>query len=89
MKNLHIIDSYKIWSYSKIKLSILISAKNIYNTNKPCELLNRTYHGMYIEWILHNIGYYITKPLCFFKLFKLINLKCKDVDLEEWKNPSR
>ena len=44
----------------------------------PTELLNRTYFSMYVEWWLHNIGYYITKP---FSFLEEINLRCKDVDL--------
>ena len=63
---------------------IATTAKTHYSSDNPCSLLNRTYFDMYIEWILHNIGYYVTKPLCSFKYFKSINLRCKDVDLEEW-----
>lgn len=84
-KNLHIVDSYKIWSYKSMKHIIAITSEIHYNSDGPCSLLNRTYFDMYIEWILHNLGYYVTKPLCYFKFFKSINLRCRDVDLEEWK----
>jgi hypothetical protein len=47
-------------------------------------LLNRSYKSMYIEWWLHNIGYYLTLPLSFIPYFKSINERCRDVDLEEW-----
>lgn len=48
--------------------------------------MNRTFPGMYIEWWLHNLGYYITLP--FAKLSKKIkwyNTRLRDVDLESHK----
>ena len=56
---------------------------SIVNQAVKC-LFQRSIKSMYIEWWLHNIGYYLTKPLCKFDYFKKINLRCKDVDLEEW-----
>ena len=47
-------------------------------------VLNRSFRSMYIEWWLHNIGYYITKPFCHIEAVKKINLRCRDVDLEGW-----
>ena len=50
------------------------------------EDMNRTFPGMYIEWWLHNLGYYITLP--FTKLSKKIkwyNTRLRDVDLESHK----
>lgn len=44
--------------------------------------LNRSYRSMYIEWWLHNIGYYLTLP---FKKLETINIRFKHVDLEEHK----
>lgn len=75
---MHFENSYNIWSIKKMYMMI-----SEYTTN-PKEDMNRTFPGMYIEWWLHNIGYYITKPFCFIKYFNFINLRCKDVDLEEW-----
>jgi hypothetical protein len=40
-----------------------------------------TYLPYIIEWWLHNIGYYLTKPFTFIPALKRINLRCKDVDL--------
>ena len=40
---------------------------------------------MYVEWWLHNVGYYATKPLCNNKKIAKINKRFKDVDLEEIK----
>jgi hypothetical protein len=34
-----------------------------------------------IEWWLHNIGYYLTKPFARIPVLKRINERCKDVDL--------
>ena len=85
MNNLHIFDSYRTWSMRKIKEEIDDYAFGVYGSLEPEKLLNRSYKSMYIEWWLHNIGYYITKPLCFIDLFYFINAKCEDVDLQEWK----
>jgi hypothetical protein len=65
-----------------MKRMIRDTAKRDYNTDDPERLLNRDYTSLYIEWWLHNIGYYLTKGST--KL-KKINLRCKDVDLEELK----
>ena len=48
-------------------------------------LFNRPLFSMYIEWYLHNIGYYLTLPFCFIPWFKKTNERCKHVDLEGWK----
>ena len=87
MNNLHIENSYKIWSINKMFEMIwdaVYSATNLL-TITPQSYLNRTYKSMYIEWWLHNIGYYVTKPFCFIKPIYKINLRCKDVDLNEWR----
>lgn len=86
MKNIHIENSYKIWNLSKMRTLI---TKNCYLTHKDVyadRLLNRSYSSMYIEWWLHNIGYYLTLPLLRFgvELIRDVNLRCRDVDLEEW-----
>lgn len=54
-----------------------------YGDSDAAGVLNRTYRGMYIEWYLHNIGYYLTLPLIKNELIKKLNLRFKDVDLEE------
>ena len=45
--------------------------------------LNRSMKGMYIEWYLHNIGYFITLPFTEYSTILGLNLRFKDVDLEE------
>lgn len=79
MKNIHIQDSYKVWSIAEMKVAIYKALDF-----EPPELaLNRSVYSLYIEWWLHNIGYYLTKPFCRIEAIRLINLRCKDVDLEE------
>ena len=84
MKNLHIENSYNIWNSSKMKRIIDKKCFEEYNSYLPEVYLNRTYRSMYIEWWLHNIGYYVTKPFDHIKKFEKINLRCKDIDIEEW-----
>jgi hypothetical protein len=83
-KNLHIVDSYKVWSIKEMDYVIHLVATVDYKAFDVEELLNRTMRSMYIEWWLHNIGYYLTKPLCHIPFFKALNKRFKDVDLEEW-----
>ena len=84
MKNLHIENSYNIWDTSKMKSIIDKKCYIEYNSYLSELHLNRDYCSMYIEWWLHNIGYYITKPFCFVNCIEKINLRFKDVDINEW-----
>jgi hypothetical protein len=87
-KNLHIVDSYKVWKIYLMKVNILSTACKAYDLFTTAELenlFNRSIKSMYIEWWLHNIGYYLTLPLCHIPYFKALNNRFKDVDLEEWK----
>lgn len=85
MDNIHIVDSYKIWNVKEMRkqIDLHIPNKNI-NAKKE---LNRTYISMYIEWWLHNIGYYISKIFIEYDFWKNINDRCKDVDLDKWDCP--
>ena len=85
IKSIQIKDSYNIWSPAKMKIKIQIEIRDCYLSWAPTDALNRTYKSMYIEWWLHNIGYYLTLPFIRFERLKRINLRCKDVDLEELK----
>lgn len=84
MNNIHIEDSYKIWNTNKMWYAIndYCDEHNIFS---PEYYLNRSFTSMYAEWHLHNIGYYITKPFCCFESIRKINLRCKSVDLNEWR----
>lgn len=84
MKSIQIKDSYKIWRPRRMKAKIQNACWYKYSDSLADRCLNRSYLSMYIEWWLHNIGYYITKPFCFIPFIKKINLRCRDVDLEEW-----
>ena len=83
MKNLHIENSYTYWNPKRMKKKIVRMSYRTYKHVFPEELLNRSYSSMIVEWWLHNIGYYVTLPFCKFEFAKNINLRCKDVDLEE------
>ena len=85
MKNIHVENSYHIWATSDMDYIIRGKCFDKFHSYNPEAMLNRTYRSMHIEWWLHNIGYYLTQPFCHIEFFKNINLRCKDVDLEEWK----
>ena len=76
-------DSYSIWSPKTMKTLIKNAAIDKYGFDNAPDLLNRNYISMYIEWWMHNVGYYITKPFCFNDAIYKINLRFKDVDLVE------
>ena len=87
-KNLHIENSYKVWLPKTMLFKIVLVAVEKYGNwyaNKIELLLNRSIKSLYIEWWAHNIGYYLTLPLCKYPFFKALNKRFKDVDLEEWK----
>ena len=84
MANIHIENSYKIWLTSTMNSFIWEKCYEQFGFRHPQDVLNRSFRSMYIEWWLHNIGYYITKPFCHIEAVKKINLRCKDVDLEAW-----
>lgn len=83
MYSIQIENSYTVWRPSCMKLLIWKATREKYKISFPAALLNRTYRSMYIEWWLHNIGYYITLPFIWVPFINKINLRCKDVDLEE------
>ena len=83
MKSVQIKNSYRIWRPCHMRLHIKFGCKAKYDSYFANEVLHRSYLSMYIEWWLHNIGYYLTKPFCFIGFIKKINLWCRDVDLEE------
>ena len=84
MKNLHIDNSYNIWNPSKMKDVIDNKIKDANLDSDPKKSLNRTYGSMYVEWALHNIGYYVTSPFTKNEKIKHIHERCKHVDLNEW-----
>lgn len=83
-KLIHIQYSYSIWSTTEMRYMIQCESMSKYNTIRADKLLHRSYKSMYVEWWLHNIGYYITRPFCNNQYFKSLNERFKHVDLEEW-----
>lgn len=80
MKSIQIKDSYKIWRPFVMRQLIQNACLAKYDSIFVGDVLNRSYVSMYIEWWLHNIGYYLTRSMA---IFEVINLRFKDVDLEE------
>ena len=85
-KNLHIENSYKIWTPRQMKKKIRQHSLRNYGLLDAEGLLNRDFLSMYVEWWLHNIGYYLTLPLLRFGIewIRDVHRRCRDVDLEEW-----
>lgn len=79
-KSIQIKDSYRIWRPFVMKQHIKKACFDKYGSPFAKAVLHRSYADMYCEWWLHNIGYYLTRNIA---LFDVINLRCKDVDLEE------
>lgn len=80
MKSIQIKNSYKIWRPSVMGCRIVEECRKKYGISYVPDVLHRSYVDMYIEWWLHNIGYYLTRRIA---LFESVNQRCKDVDLEE------
>ena len=69
-KHIQIKNGYKIW-YPSIMAKIIRRRSGVDTDNAP----------LIIEWWLHNIAYWLTKPFTFIPALKRINLRAKDVDL--------
>ena len=82
MKNIHSENSYKIWSQFRMWVKITNISLNRYK-EFPDKILNRSYRSMYIEWYLHNIGYWLTLPFIKNPTVKKLNERFKHLDLEE------
>ena len=59
---LHIENSYSTWLPHTMKKKIQEASKLECGLTNAAFYLNRTYCSMYVEWWLHNIGYYLTLP---------------------------
>ena len=82
-KNLHIEDSYNVFSRKTMVKMIAEKCLETYGTSNAQQVLNRTFKSMCTEWYMHNIGYYLTKPFLFITEFYELNTRCKCVDLNE------
>lgn len=83
MKNLHIENSYRIWRKYDMFVSITNKCKDEYGNYLADKILNRSYFGMYVEWWLHNIGYWATIPFTKIAYMAWLNERFKHLDLEE------
>jgi hypothetical protein len=76
-------NSYRIWLIKQMRICITLESSEKYNQVNADKALNRSWRGMYIEWYLHNIGYYLTLPFIKNNKIKALNERFKHVDLEE------
>ena len=83
MKNIHIENSYKIWSTGHMWSEIIHQCHITYGRLDADKVLNRSYRGMYIEWYLHNIGFWFTYPFTEYDWVAKLNRRFQHVDLEE------
>lgn len=84
MRNIHIPDSYDTWRPRTMRQTInfYLMTKGIM-ADSAC-YLNRKIWTLIVEWWLHNICYYLTKPFCKIAWICKLNYRFRDVDLEEW-----
>jgi hypothetical protein len=78
-------DSYNTWSEKEMHDKVVHECTYRYYTTDVEKTLNRSWKGIYIEWWLHNIGYWFTLPFIKNKEIEALNLRFKHVDLEEHK----
>ena len=83
--SIQIENSYKTWRPWAMKIDMAEVAYDKYQMFDVQLLLRRKLWTLYVEWWLHNIGYWITKPFSGRGWLGTINSRCKDVDLERWK----
>lgn len=83
MKNIHIENSYNIWTPDHMWSTIIHQSQLTYDDLRADVVLNRSYKGMYIEWYLHNIGYWLTLPFIKNSKIQKLNERFKHLDLEE------
>ena len=83
MKNIHIENSYNVWNIQKMKKILTLESYRQYKNCYAENVLSRTYKSLYVEWWLHNIGYYITLPFIKNEKINNLNQRFKHVDLEE------
>lgn len=72
-KHIQIKDSYNVWKQRTMWYLIFDAIGQIVNI--------KHFTAIRIEWWLHNIAYYLTKPFIFIPAMKKLNLRAKDVDL--------
>lgn len=76
-KHVQIKDSYNVWN--KFMMMKLIYAK-VEGIPDP-EWFYKNANSLAIEWWLHNIGYWVTRPFISIPAIGKLNLRFKHVDL--------
>ena len=89
MKVIRIENSYKDWDYRMMWCKITLECYKQFQMCRADRVLHRSYIGMYIEWYLHNIGYWLTLPFIKNEKIKTLNERFKHVDLEEHASDSK
>lgn len=74
-RHIQIKNSYDVWKPTTMQSLIGAECDSYYWV----EIKN--FKSLVVEWWLHNIGYWITKPFNRIPKIKSLNLRCKDVDL--------
>lgn len=83
MKSIQIKDSYDVWLPRDQQWYANQESYLHYAEKNASFVLHRSWLSIHIEWWLHNIGYYITKPFIKNEKIKAYNLRFQHVDLEE------
>ena len=74
MKSIQIKDSYDVWLPRDQQWYANQESYLHYAEKNASFALRRSWLSIHIEWWLHNIGYYITKPFCFVDYFNKIKI---------------
>ena len=82
-KNIHIENSFNEWLTSNMRSLIHIKCFDRYQSFDVDKVLNRSYRVMYIEWYLHNTGYWLTLPFKKNPRIVVLNERFKHLNLEE------
>ena len=80
--SIRIMDSYNTWLPTTMRSSMIAAAMEKYQVYNYNALLGRDDWSLFLEWWIHNIGYYLTLPFCSNERVAAINLRFKHVDLE-------
>lgn len=72
-------NSFGVWKPSKMRVYIYYQFRKQYDFASISKLKN--FKPLVIEWWLHNIGYWFTKPFVRIPKINALNLRFKDVDL--------
>lgn len=83
LKYIHIENSYYVWSIDNMSAFIMSESAEKYGNIFANEVLNRSWKSMYVEWWLHNIGYWLTLLFIKNERIKTLNERFKHLDLEE------